>query len=76
MAWALLNDRAHIENSSYKHCKQDALILLQSKQTLIFGIQDNLVACLHTAKEAPSWWSELPLPCLIQSFNRKFSMMQ
>ena len=60
----------HIENSSYKHCKQDALILLQSKQTLIFRDPRQFGRLrLHIGKEAPGWWSELPLSMLDSEFQ-------
>ncbi len=57
-------------NSSYTQIKQDALLLVQSKQTLVFRDPRQFGRVrLHIGKEAPSWWSELPISMIDSKFQ-------
>ena len=59
-----------IEGSNYQSHKHDALILFQSKQALIFRDPRQFGRLrMHIGKNAPPWWSELPVSMLDQRFK-------
>lgn len=60
----------HLEKPNYQKHKHDALILFQSKQTLIFRDPRQFGRLrLHLGKNPPAWWSQLPTSMLDVKFK-------
>lgn len=61
----------HFEKSFYQKHKHDALVLFQSKWTLIFRDPRQFGRIrFHQGMNPPNWWSDLPLSILDQKYNK------
>ena len=61
----------HFEKSFYQKHKHDALVLFQSKWTLIFRDPRQFGRIrFHQGMNSPNWWSDLPLSILDPKYNK------